>query len=439
MKLTCFIKETVFDAARILTTKEGIKSLYGVSLYRNAIYLMLDSAITAIAGLFFWVAAARLYATESIGLASAAISAITLLGTISSLGLGFALIRFLPGSGERSCEMINSCFTTGGILSLALALVFLAGLPFWSPVLLPIRNHPVFFITFVAFVLAYTLFSFARVTFMAQRRAGFVLFQGIIANLLRFIPLVLLSAVFTTFGVFASWGIAILIGGAAAILLFLPLAQTGYRPLPTVRRKIINDMLHFSLTNYLVSLLALASSSVLPLMVVNVLGAEQNAYFYIAWMIGIIIATIPTAITTSLFAEGSYDERMLGNQVRRSLKFIFLLLFPVIVLTLLLGAKLLFLFGSAYSQNATTLLWLVTITALPLSINSLYYTVKRVQKKMKSVVILNGFIAAVTLGLSYFLLSQMGVLATGIAWLSANGIVALLIAAGWLKKQTLLT
>lgn len=427
MKLASFVKETVFDAARILTTKEGLKSLYGVSLYRNAIYLMLDSATTALGGFFFWIVAVRLYATESIGLASAAISAITLLGTISSLGLGFALIRFLPDSGDRSSDMINSCFTISGIISIALALVFLAGLDFWSPALLLIRGHPVFFISFVAFVPAYTLFSFTRVTFVAQRRGGFILSQGVIANLLRFIPLVLLAAVFTTFGVFASWGIAILVSGTVAILLFLPRAQLGYRPLPTVRRKIINDMFRFSLTNYLVSLLALAWSSVLPILVVNILGAEQNAYFYIAWMISNIIATIPTAITTSLFAEGSYDEQTLGNQVRHSLKFIFLLLFPVIVLILLLGDKLLALFGAAYSQNAATLLRVLIVAALPLSINSLYYTVKRVQKKMKSVVILNGFVAAVTLGLSYLLLSQMGVLATGVAWLTANGIVALFI------------
>ena len=101
-KLASFVKETLVDAARILTTKESLKGLYGVSLYRNAVYLMINSGVFAITGFFFWMAAARLYPTEAVGLASAAIVASGLLALLSTLGLDCGLIRFLPWSGEKA-------------------------------------------------------------------------------------------------------------------------------------------------------------------------------------------------------------------------------------------------------------------------------------------------------------------------------------------------
>lgn len=89
-------------------------------------------------GFFFWVIAARLYPVEGIGLASAAISAMGLLALLSTLGLDYGLIRFLPNASEKAKDMINSCFTLGGLVSIILALAFLAGLNIWSPVLISI-------------------------------------------------------------------------------------------------------------------------------------------------------------------------------------------------------------------------------------------------------------------------------------------------------------
>lgn len=115
-KLTSFVKETIVDAARIFASREAVKGLYRVSLYRNAVYLMINSAIVSFTGFFFWMAAARLYPAEAVGLASAAMAAIGLLAILSTLGLDFALIRFLPGSGEKARDMINSCFTIGALI-----------------------------------------------------------------------------------------------------------------------------------------------------------------------------------------------------------------------------------------------------------------------------------------------------------------------------------
>lgn len=421
-----FVKATFVDALRLLRSPgEGLRSLYGVSLYRNAVYLMLNSAVLAATGFFFWMVSARLYPAEAVGLSSAAISALGLLALLSTLGLDYGLIRFLPNSGEKAQALMNSCFSIGTLVSLALSLIFLAGLDIWLPALSPLRQSPFFFIAFVVFAVAGTLDTFAQQSFIAQRRAGFALARGLVFGLVRFIPLIALIA-FHAFGIFTSWGIALFLAAAASIFLFLPRIRKGYRPFPTVRRGVVNEMIHFSVANYAANIFGAVTGFILPLMVVNLLGAEQNAYFYIGWAIGAILFMVPLATSFSLFAEGSYNEGQLASQVKRSLKLILLILIPAIIVIFLVGDKLLLLFGEAYAQNATRLLWILALSALPLSINYIYFSMKRVKMQMRNVIGFSLLTVIVSLALSYVLLPRIGIIGVGIAWFSGQGIVALI-------------
>jgi O-antigen/teichoic acid export membrane protein len=434
MGLFSFIKETLTDATKIATSKRRIQELFAISLYRNSIYLILNSGILALTGFFFWALATKLYPVEGVGLASAAISAMALLTLFSTLGLDYGLIRFLPSSGEKANEIVNSCFTISGLVSVALSIVFLAGLSIWSPALIFIRQNPVFFIAFLVFTAASTLLALAHQTFVARLRAGFALAQGLIYGLFRFIPLVFLASLFHTFGIFASWGIAVGIAVAVSIFLFLRRIQAEYRPLPTISRRAISDMTHFSFANYSANLFWMIPSLSLPLMVVNLLGAESNAYFYIGWAVANVLFMIPLAASLSLFAEGSHDEQKLVGDVTRSLKLTLLLVVPAIIIFFLAGDKILLLFGTAYSENATTLLRVLAVSALPASVNYIYFSLRRVEMRMKSVVGLSASIAVVTLALSFFLLPRMGILGAGVSYLIAQVIPASGISL-WLLKR----
>jgi len=423
-----FVKATFFDALRIVRSPEkGIKSLYGVSFYRNAVYLMLSSGVTAALGFVFWILAARFYSASDVGLASAIISAAGLLALLSTLGLNYGLIRFLSSSGEKSNITINSTFTITGLLSIIFALIFIAGLSLWSPALIFLRQNLIWLIAFVVFTAAYTLFSLLSSPFIAKRRADFTMVQNIINALLKLTLIIPLAAFFHSGGIFASWLIGFVVTAGVVIFLFLPRVQAGYRFFPTIRKEVVNEMARFSLTNYIVVLLQTAPAFVLTLMVVNLLGAEANAYFYIASGVAGLLSAIAGATSTALFAEGSYDEQKLGQNIKRSLKLVLLLLVPAIILVFLIGDKVLLLFGRAYSENATRLLWILAVSALPQSINYIYFGVKRVQKKMKDVIWLTALIAVCTLGLSWLLLPRMGILGAGIASLISQGIAALLI------------
>lgn len=158
-------------------------------------------------------------------------------------------------------------------------------------------------------------------------------------------------------------------------------------------------------------------------MVLNLLGAESNAYFYIAWALSNVLFTIPAFTSLSLFAEGSHNEKKLAGDVRRSLKLILSLLIPAIIIVFFLGDKIL-LFGKAYSENAIKLLQILAVSALPVSINHIYFSIKRVEIRMKSVVGLTAFVAVATLALSYFLLPKVGIIGAGVSWLVTQSIAA---------------
>jgi len=428
-KLTSsFLKETFADARKTFTSKEGLKSLYGVSLYRNATYLTLNTAVMAFCGFFFWMVVARFYTEAEVGFGSAIISAISLIASISLVGLNTSLIRFLP-QADKPQELMNTCYTLSGLVSLIVASVFIAGLGFWSPALVFINQNVVFISAFIVFALLWTLASLVDSTFVARRRAGFVLSKNTIYSVLK-IPLpILLILFFRTFGIVASWGIAIAIALAVSLFLFLPKVQNPYKPVPNLKLGLIKNMWQYSGGNYLANLLASSPPLILPLIVVNLLGAEQNAYFYIAWAIAGLLSAIPGAISQSLFAEGSHFEDKLRENVMKSLKFTFLLLVPAVTVLILVGKWLLLLFGQSYSLNALKLLWILSLSSLPLAINYIYTSILRVKSRIKELMTIWGFIALAVLLASYLIMPITGIIGIGYAWLGAQTVVAIYVLA----------
>jgi len=387
---------------------------------------MVNSVVISFFSFFFWVVVARFYTASEVGYSSAIISVATLVVALSLLGFDYSLIRFLP-QAEKPRELINSCFTLSTLISLAIAGIFLASVDFWSPALVFIKGNAIFSTTFIILTLTSALSHLVSTTFAAKRRAGFVLLQCSIYSILK-IPLPILFVLFFhAFGIVASWGIAIGVSLAVSLFVFLPKIQNDYKPIPTLKLKLIKGMWQYSGGTYLAQLFTAAPSVVLPIIVVNLLGPEQNAYFYIAWMIATLLIAIPGAISTSLFAEGSHFKDKLREDVIKSLKFTFLLLVPAIILLVLVGKWLLLAFGQSYSANAIYLLWILCISSLPLGINLIYASILRVTDRIKELVVIWGFIAVAVLVVSYLIIPATGIIGIGYAWLGAHSAVTIYI------------
>ncbi|MFQ5872304.1 MAG: oligosaccharide flippase family protein [Dehalococcoidia bacterium] len=393
----------------------------GISLYTNSIHLVLNSAVTGLLGFGFWVAVARLYRESDVGLASALISTTTLLALLAGFGLDYGLIRFLAVSGGQARKLLNSVFVLSGLIAVLAAGVFLAGIPLWSPALTLARQHPAYIIGFLGVVPAIVFLGVLNGAFIGSRRSSFVLLQGSLTGVLRILFAIILVAFFGTFGIFASWALSVGAVSALGILIVLPRLYSGYRPSPAFNLTGLKEMLRYSFVNYLTVLFWNAPIYLLPLIVVNRLGAEANAYFFIAMAMAGLIWSIPMAVSLSLLAEGSHNEKLLRVNSQRSVRITALLLVPAILLIWLLGDKLLLAFGAAYSREATQVLRILALTTVPLAINYLYLGVRRVEKRMTGPLGLTFFVTLIALLWAFLMLPSGGIVAGGIALLGANG------------------
>jgi len=420
--------KVIAEALDVITSREKLERVTTTPLYSNAFYLMLTTVVMALLGFFFWMIVARFYTEAEVGFGSAIISAIGLVSLISMVGLDISLIRFLPHA-DKPQDLINSCYTLSSLISLVIAGIFLAGLGFWSPALAFVNQNAIFASAFIVFTILWTLLNLLTCTFIARRRAGFVLLKNTIFAVLRLPLPILFVLFFHSFGIIASWGIATAVAVAVSIFLFLSRVQDSYKPVPALKLNLLKDMWRYSSGNYLANLFIASPAFILPLMVVNMLGAEQNAYFYIGWMMATLVFAIPAAVSQSLFAEGSHFEDKLKENVTRSLKFTFLLLVPAVIVLILAGKWLLLAFGQSYSLNALHLLWVLSLSSLPLAIIQIYSGILRVRGRIKELMAIWGFIALSVLLASYLIMPVTGIIGAGYAWLGAQTIVAVYILA----------
>ena len=184
----------------------------------------------------------------------------------------------------------------------------------------------------------------------------------------------------------------------------------------------INDLFHFSFGNYIARIFEELPRVVLPIMVINVLGAERNAYFFIAWQISLLLLAIPRWTSMSLLAEGSYNQEEMIWNARRAMKFILILLAAAIAGIFLFGKYLLWTFGEEYARNSLDVLLILVLGSIPFAFNVVYASIKRVKKEIKPVIWVYGNIALVTLVASYLLMQNIGIIGIGVAWFLGNGL-----------------
>jgi len=395
-----------------------------IPLYTNAMYLAADMATTALLGFVFWIVAARFYSASDVGFATAVISAATFLAVLSYLGFDASLIRFLPRA-DRPSELLNTSFTLCGVVGLLLGTLFLLGLPLWSPVLDFVRGNVISSLVFVILVGLLTLSGLIGSSYVAQRQAKFTFFMDITSSVLKIPLAILLAGFFYSFGIIAAYALAMALAVVIGAFAFLPKVVAGYKMLPELKVALIRDVWRYSSANYVASLLFGASRWLLPVIVLNVRGPEANAYFYVAFTIASLLFVIPLAVSSALFAEGSHFEDKLGENVTRSLKFTFLILVPGVILLLLAGRWILLIFGESYSANALQLLWLMSLSSLPLSINCVYSVILRVTGRLKELIVIWGLTALGVLAGSYLIIPILGINGVGYAMLGTYTLVTL--------------
>lgn len=391
------------------------------SLYSNAFFLMLNTACTSVLGFIFWYIMARFFSSSDVGIASALNSASGLISSFAGLGLGIGLVRFIPDVKEGAVRLVNSAFTLAGVAALVGSMIYLAGIKYWAPALSFLFKNYWLAGIFILFTVSTVLYGLVDQSFIAARTSSYVLWKNLLAGLLKIPFPVFVFASLKGFGIFVGFGTAGLIAVAIALFLFLPKVYKGYFPRPTWDSEMLKHVLPFSFTNYLSGFLNNIPSFIYPLMIVNVMSPEYNAYFYMSWMIALVLGVIPGSLAQSLFAEGSHNPlRLGGGDGRRALLLSVLLTIPMAGVITLLGGWILHFFGPAYAQNGTGVLRILVFSIIPLCVNSFYMTVNQIKKRVSLIIGQSAFLAIISIGLGYWMLCKMGIEGIGVAYVIAQ-------------------
>jgi len=397
-------------------------------LYSNAFYLILNSAATAILGFVFWALMARRFTPAEVGIGSALVAASGLVSSLANLGLGNGLVRFVPEAKEKGKDLVNSVFTLAFSATAVGALIYLGGAGLWSPKLGFLRLNYLLALGFIVTAGCSTVSSLLDSAFVAQRACRYIFWKNVVVSLLKMpLPLFVFFRL-GGFGIFVSAGLATAAGLVLAFLGFMKSAYPGYRLTPVVKPDLVKPVLPFSVSNYLAALFTSATGFIFPLMVLNLRGAEDSAYFYMAWMIASVISIVPTGVATSLFAECSHCPESLNHHVRRALVLSLALLVPAVGVVFALAPVLLHFFGHGYASNGTGVLRWVLLANFPLAIASFYNTVNQVRKRLPYIIAQAFVTSALTIGIGYWFLGRIGLVGIGMAYTLANLVVALAVA-----------
>ena len=328
-----------------------IASIRTDHLVRNSLYLMLSSGIQAALGFTFWIVMARLYSTEDVGRASSLISATSVIAYFSLFGLNSTLVRFLPTAREKD-SLITAAFILVACTGAAIGLAYILLTPFFAPRLAFVEQQPALIVGFVLFTSAAAVNLLTDSVFIASRKAAFcALTDGAVSGLSKIIFGVILAGT-GAYGLYsASAG-----GLAAAALVSVGLIVITFRWRPSFKGpfQTLRPLLKFSGANYIANAIELLPTLVVPLVVLDRLGAQAAAYYFVAFqMAGLLFAAV-YAVEGAFMAEGSQAETDWRAVRSRSRRLAIRLFVPGAAFLVLTAHWVLLAFGSKYSQHGTT-------------------------------------------------------------------------------------
>ncbi|GGZ06783.1 lipopolysaccharide biosynthesis protein [Streptomyces poonensis] len=401
----------------------------GSQLFRNAYALMLNTGISAVLGLGFWLAAARYYSEASVGQGSAAIAAMKFIAGLAALTLTGALARFIPVAGAGTGRLILRTYVGSSVAVALAAGVFLLTLGLWGPSY-RFLHDPLLALVFVLAVVAWSLLTLQDGVLTGLRSALWVPVGNTVFSAVKLVLLVVFAASVPTMGVFVSWIAAIAVSvlplGWLVFRRLVPRhvkATEGHAQPPSLR-----EIGRFLAGDYTGSLFSLAVVYLVPVIVAAQVSSADNAYFYITTTIGGTVNLLAINMGASLTVEGSHDPSRLAADTRAALRRMARIMLPVCGVLFFGAPWILAVFGQGYADAATPLLRWFALGALLRVVMETYFAVLRAQSRTAGLAWLQGLLCLLVLGLTLLLLPRMGLTGAGVAEIISLSVIVLIAA-----------
>lgn len=365
--------------------------------------------------------AARLYTAADVGTGTALVYATSLLGTIGCLGFDSGLVRYLPEAGAAARSLVLRAVMISCLVSGLASVVFLSNTSMWGVHLAGVST----FLGGVVITGAVAMNALSMLldgVLLTARRPLVVSARALGAGAMRIAGLVVFVSL-GAWGVFGSWALALAIAVAAGALRLRGWNGESeqrtevWRPPPTAR------VTRYSMKNLANDLAETVPASVMPLLVMGILGPQSVAYYALGALAGGVGIGVARAAATSLFAEGSHEQTRMSHLLRHSLRLSMLLVLPIVGCALVFTEPVLFLFGPEYATAGSWNLRLQVVSVIPATFVLAYFSVMRVRARLGYVFTVTMVGCLTTLVAAPILLTHMGVSGGGAAMLLGQTIM----------------
>jgi O-antigen/teichoic acid export membrane protein len=383
-------------------------------------------------GIAFWGVAAHLVPVDSIGRASAELSAMSLLASLAGLSLGAAFLRFLPVSGNQTRRFVARSYGACVSLGLVLALVYVVtGLGH--------RFLPVGFVwrgLFVLVVAFWVVFGLQDAALTGLRATKWVPVENLLFGIAKLAILPVTVILFRTQGIFLAWSTPVFFA-VALVSRYLFRTRIPEHESVSHGRSFLpsgKEIASILAAQGATELVGVVSSMLMPLIVISRLGATANGHFYLAWIIAGSSSLMISNVLSSFLVEAAHDPRMMRLHVDRAIRLVLVMLVPGVIVGVALAPYLLRIFGATYAEYSTTLLRFLLLALPGSAVTSFFTAFLWLERRMLVLAFCQLANAAVLLGTTLLLMGHFGLLAVGIASLGAEALQGVIFLPGAINR-----
>lgn len=345
------------DVTRPLrTVAEVAQAASGKAALSDGLALSISGAVGSLAGFVSWLLAARLMPQESVGYASAFVSAFLLVAGVAQLNLDSAMMLWMPKSGRRApalywrshAVIIPACGVVGVIYVWLFPSIARDGTWINGPLVVGA-------VLFVVAAIGWGLWGVHDYSLIAVGRTWWAPYRNVGFAVARIALLVLLGASLGSLGVVLSWVIPIVVWGVAsaavggwAMRSFANRSRAGWTP---QRPEVVRFLGPTTVGHWGTVLLF----NQVTVMVTERFGPVPGAAFFMAWQAVMVIDIAAQRFMQSLSAQLARDPRHAEEHVRASRRRLFVIFVPIVLAGMALAGVGLSIFGPGYAEAADVL------------------------------------------------------------------------------------
>jgi O-antigen/teichoic acid export membrane protein len=409
-----------------------LRAHLAVPFVRNAYSLAGSTLASAVLGLTFWLAASWAYETDDVGRDAALISTMIFLSSLSQLNLANGFNRFVPTAGHRTRRLVLVGYGAAAGTAAVAATVFVLGIDVWAPRLSLLHEQAPYALWFVAGTVVWTVFALQDAVLTGLGEAHWVLVENVAYGVGKLVLLVSVAALLPVLGVFAAWTAPLVVAIVAVNgLIFRRLIPARHHPpLEAVDAPVVRRYIGFDLVG---SWTMTATIGVLPIIVLATVGPSGSAYLYMSWTIAYTLYLVSIGVGMSFVTESARTPERIIELARDLMGHALRIVAPLSLLVAIAAPLVWKMFPPEYGANATTLLRLLVLSAIPNIVTVTYLSIARVQRRMRAVIVTSMALAIGVIALTVVLTDAIGVTGVGVAWFVSQSVLATVLLLGELR------